>query len=155
MKYIKIFFAMLLMAFSFSSCLESGLEELDTYEGNDITAGFAFYRYIDTSTTMNVSGEYAVKQKQLTRVNQTIDVDAATCDLTFAVPSNFTDAEKADVNINKLVIVTQISSAAVMEPVDNSPSLGVPADWSTPHKYKVTAANGTSKIWTITVTLNK
>ena len=57
MKYIKIFFAMLLMAFSFSSCLESGLEELDTYEGNDITAGFAFYRYIDTSTTMNVSGD--------------------------------------------------------------------------------------------------
>ncbi len=155
MRYVKIFFALLVVALSFTSCLESGLEDIDTYEGNDITAGFAYYRYIDDSSTLPVSGESAVKQKQLTRRSQTIDTDAATCNLVFAVPANFTATEKANVSASSLVVITQISSAAVIEPVDGAPRLGVPADWTTSHKYKVTAANGTSKIWTITVILNK
>ncbi|WP_394370918.1 DUF5018-related domain-containing protein [Prevotella illustrans] len=39
--------------------------------------------------------------------------------------------------------------------VGDAPRLGVPADWTSSHQYKVTAANGVSKIWTISVVLNK
>lgn len=145
---------MFAMVLSFTSCLESNLEELKTYEGNDITAGYAWYRYKGTDK-INVSGEETVIQRQLQRTAQTINTDDATCALTFKVPSNFTEAERNAVNINNIVVGVEISTAAVMTPVEGSPKLGVPADWSTPHKYTVKAANGTTKTWTITVSLNK
>ena len=154
MKHFKIFLAIVAMSFAAQSCLEYGLEDIDTYEGDAITAAYAYYRYIDKSTTIPASGEYAVKQKQLSASSQ-IDASSATCNMTVSIPSNFTDEERNGVNLGALVVATQISTAAVIEPVDGSPRLGVPADWTSPHKYKVTAAGGGTKIWTISVTLNK
>ena len=55
MKFIKIILAMLVMALSFSSCLESDLKDLPTFDGNDITAGYAWYRYIGEDK-INASG---------------------------------------------------------------------------------------------------
>lgn len=145
---------MFVMALSCTSCLESNFEELDTYDGNDITAGYAWYRY-KGDNKLNASGEQQVIQKQLQRTGQVIDNEAATCALQFKVPTNFSDAEKNGVNINNIVVAVEISTAAVMTPVEGSPKLGVPADWSTPHKYSVKAADGKTKIWTISVTLTK
>lgn len=145
---------MFVMALSCTSCLESNFEELDTYDGNDITAGYAWYRY-KGDNKLNASGEQQVIQKQLQRTGQVIDNEAATCALQFKVPTNFSDAEKNGVNINNIVVAVEISTAAVMTPVEGSPKLGVPADWSTPHKYSVKAADGKTKIWTVSVTLTK
>ena len=142
------------MHLSCNSCLESNFEELDTYDGNDITAGYAWYRY-KGDNKLNASGEQQVIQKQLQRTGQVIDNEAATCALQFKVPTNFSDAEKNGVNINNIVVAVEISTAAVMTPVEGSPTLGVPADWSTPHKYSVKAADGKTKIWTVSVTLTK
>lgn len=154
MKILKFIIAMFVMALSCTSCLESNFEELDTYDGNDITAGYAWYRY-KGDNKINASGEQQVIQKQLQRTGQVINNDDATCALQFKVPTNFSDAEKNGVNINNIVVAVDISTAAVMSPVDGSPKLGVPADWSTPHKYLVKAADGKTKIWTISVTLTK
>lgn len=153
MKYIKYIVAMAVAVLSLSSCLESNLEDLDTFEGNDIQSGYAFYRYIDSTTTIPASGEYAVKQKQLQQTAQSIDTLNATCSFSFSIPSNFTDTEKAGVSIDKLVVMVSVSSGAIVTPVDDSPKLGVPADWSEPHKYKITSASGEEKVWTISVTL--
>lgn len=154
MKILKFIIAMFVMALSCTSCLESNFEELDTYDGNDITAGYAWYRY-KGDNKINASGEQQVIQKQLQRTGQVIDNNEATCALQFKVPTNFSEAEKNGVNINNIVVAVDISTAAVMSPVDGSPKLGVPADWSTPHKYLVKAADGKTKIWTISVTLTK
>lgn len=154
MKILKFIIAMFVMALSCTSCLESNFEELDTYDGNDITAGYAWYRY-KGDNKINASGEQQVIQKQLQRTGQVIDNDEATCALQFKVPTNFSEAEKNGVDINNIVVAVDISTAAVMSPVDGSPKLGVPADWSTPHKYLVKAADGKTKIWTISVTLTK
>ena len=154
MKIVKFFIAMFVMALSCTSCLESDFEKLDTYEGCDITAGFAWYRYKGTDK-INASGEVQVIQKQLQRTGQVIDNEAATCALTFKVPTNFTEKEKANVNINNIVVAVDISTASVMQPVEGAPKLGVPADWSSPHEYLVKAANGQTKVWTISVTLTK
>lgn len=151
---LKFIIAMFVMALSCTSCLESNFEELDTYDGNDITAGYAWYRY-KGDNKLNASGEQQVIQKQLQRTGQVIDNEAATCALQFKVPTNFSDAEKNGVNINNIVVAVEISTAAVMTPVEGSPKLGVPADWSTPHKYSVKAADGKTKIWTVSVTLTK
>lgn len=154
MKILKFIIAMFVMALSCTSCLESNFEKLDTYDGNDITAGYAWYRY-KGDNKLNASGEQQVIQKQLQRTGQVIDNEAATCALQFKVPTNFSDAEKNGVNINNIVVAVEISTAAVMTPVEGSPKLGVPADWSTPHKYSVKAADGKTKIWTVSVTLTK
>lgn len=154
MKFIKTILAMLVMALSFTSCLEHDLEDLPTYEGNDITAGYAWYRYIGEDK-INASGEPQVIQKQLQKTGQDIDTDAATCNLSFSVPTNFSETERNNVNLNNIVVAVQISSAAVMTPVEGAPTLGAPADWTTPHKYAVKAANGETKIWTITCSLTK
>ena len=154
MKILKFIIAMFVMALSCTACLESNFEELDTYDGNDITAGYAWYRY-KGDNKLNASGEQQVIQKQLQRTGQVIDNEAATCALQFKVPTNFSDAEKNGVNINNIVVAVEISTAAVMTPVEGSPKLGVPADWSTPHKYSVKAADGKTKIWTVSVTLTK
>lgn len=154
MKILKFIIAMFVMALSCTSCLESNFEELDTYDGNDITAGYAWYRY-KGDNKLNASGEQQVIQKQLQRTGQVIDNEAATCALQFKVPTNFSDAEKNGVNINNIVVAVEISTAAVMTPVEGSPKLGVPADWSTPHKYSVKAADGKTKIWNVSVTLTK
>ena len=154
MKILKFIIAMFVMALSCTSCLESNFEELDTYDGNDITSGYAWYRY-KGDNKLNASGEQQVIQKQLQRTGQVIDNEAATCALQFKVPTNFSDAEKNGVNINNIVVAVEISTAAVMTPVEGSPKLGVPADWSTPHKYSVKAADGKTKIWTVSVTLTK
>ena len=154
MKILKFIIAMFVMALSCTSCLESNFEELDTYDGNDITAGYAWYRY-KGDNKLNASGEQQVIQKQLQRTGQVIDNEAATCALQFKVPTNSSDAEKNGVNINNIVVAVEISTAAVMTPVEGSPKLGVPADWSTPHKYSVKAADGKTKIWTVSVTLTK
>ena len=154
MKILKFIIAMFVMALSCTSCLESNFEELDTFDGNDITAGYAWYRY-KGDNKLNASGEQQVIQKQLQRTGQVIDNEAATCALQFKVPTNFSDAEKNGVNINNIVVAVEISTAAVMTPVEGSPKLGVPADWSTPHKYSVKAADGKTKIWTVSVTLTK
>lgn len=154
MKILKFIIAVIAMALSCTSCLESNLENLDVYEGNDINAGYAWYRYKGTDT-INASGEQQVIQKQLRTTGQDINADNGTCALTFSVPSNFSETEKTNVNVNSLVVAISVSTAAVVTPIDDSPKLGVPADWSTPHKYSVQAANGETKIWTISVTLNK
>ena len=58
MKFIKIILAMLVMALSFSSCLESDLKDLPTFDGNDITAGYAWYRYIgEDKINISASGD--------------------------------------------------------------------------------------------------
>lgn len=156
MKILKMLLALVTVSLCLTSCLEHGLDELDTYEGNDITAGNAYYRYIDeASEEMPVSGQHKVRQKQLRRTSQAIDNEAATCTLAFSVPTNFTEAEREAVQLNNIVVTLDISTAAVMQPVSGSPQLGVPADWTQPHQYSVKAADGKTKIWTVTVTLTK
>ncbi len=154
MKILKFIIATFMMALSCTSCLESNLEDLDTYDGNDITSVKGYYRYIGTDK-INASNENVVIEKQLGTSAANIDADNGTCNVEFYVPTNFSDSERTNVNINNFVVKVDISTAAVVTPIDNSPKFGVPADWSTPHKYSIKAANGDTKIWTVSVTLTK
>lgn len=154
MKSIKYIIIAAVMALACSSCLEYNLKTLDVYDGADITSAYVYYRYVDNSHTFPLSGANAVKQSTLT-VKNSIDAGSKTCNITASLPSNFPEGEKGKISASQLVVAVQISTAAVISPVGGSPALGTPADWSSPHKYIVEAADGTQKEWTITVTLNK
>jgi len=55
-------------------------------------------------------------------------------------------------DLTRLVGIATISTAATIMPLDGSPKLGIPGDFSKEVKYKVVAAdNVTSKVYKITV----
>lgn len=159
-KYLSIIGIMLFAIFGMTSCLEHGLDDLEAFDTADIENWpVAYYRYY-TGDEMAVNGEQQVKQIQLTRTAGEYDFDEENktgepfFNITVA-PNNVPEEEKANVDAKNLVVVLTISTAATVTPVDGAPKLGVPGDWSKPNKYKVTAANGNSRIWTVTVNLQK
>ena len=153
-KYLNLFIVSL-MTILFSSCLESNLEELETYTGNDITSiQGVYYRYY-SSETIPVSGEQVVSQTALTISNTNQDADAGVFDFTVSLPTDFPESEKGNVSSSELVVVVNLSAAAIIEPIGDAPALGAPGDWSKPNQYRVTAANGNEKVWTLTLNLEK
>ena len=146
-KFFNIIAALLLAVVS-TSCLDSGLEELDTYKDCNITSGEINWRYYGNDVIPG-SGEQQVKQVRLARaVEQNLDTN------TFYiryVTSNIPEAERANFTESKAVVAVTITTAATIKPIGDAPKLGVPGDWTKDNQYEVTAADGTKKTWTIVV----
>lgn len=153
-KYMKkILYSALIVMFmvSFTSCLKNDLEDLPEYKDANITSVSAMiYRYISDEKSP-ASDQYIVKEVNLT-YDSDIDKDLKTVDITASIPANFPEAEKNNLSKSNVVVIVSLSTAARIQPIDGSPKLGVPGDWSKSNKYKVLAADGTEKIWTITLT---
>lgn len=148
-KYISTVIALLVVALT-SSCLKKNLEDYPLFDANEITLVNAEYRF-NGSQTMN--GQPVVAYQKL-NVTQTIDNNTSTINVTVTVPAangQFTATEKAKVNQNKLWLYMNISTAATIAPIGDTPKLGDPTDATKPLKYLVTAANGTTRAWTINV----
>ncbi|MCD8182424.1 MAG: hypothetical protein LUE99_04260 [Bacteroides sp.] len=153
-KYSYLFFILILT--TLTSCLKSGMEDLPEFEGNDITAVRKVeYRFKGTNTS-GVSGEAYLEYQALKHTEQ-LDKDAKTLDIQITVPASdeatqFTAAKRAECTIQNIAIMVSIETAARIVPIGDAPRLGIPEDWSKPNKYLITAANGNTAEWTITVT---
>lgn len=140
---------MLLILFSASSCLKANLDELDTYDGNDITNVRFEYRWWDSS---------ANKMRVINmNVSKTIDKENKTIDCNITVPnttSTFTNDIRDKVSLSSLAINVDASTAARIVPENNAPVMGAfPSDFSAKtFRYKVTAGNGDAVSWTINIT---
>lgn len=153
-KYIKIALSLVLMVVM-SSCLKHGLDDMDSYDGADITSVEGVYYRYTTDKDFPVSGENQVRQVALQMVSPVIDKEAGTVTLTVKPATNFPADQLQNLSADKLVVCLNISVASIIKPVAGSPKLGVPADWSKPNTYIITAGDGTTKEWTITITLEK
>lgn len=148
-KYLSTFVMLLLVTLS-SSCLKKGLEDYPLFDNNEITLVSAEYRF---NGTQMMNGQPVVAYQQLT-VSQTIDKPNAVINVVITVPAangQFTAAEKAKVVKSNLWFFMNISTAATIAPMEGTPALGFATDANKPLKYLVTAANGTSRVWTINV----
>ena len=151
MKRIKLsdtkwFMLLLLMCVPIiSSCSK---EDLPAYEEAEITKVGAYHRFYSGDKDA-ITGENIVAEKELDRTNN-IDSEHGVATAVFTIP-----AAGAKVSLSNLVVYVNVSTAARVTPLDGSPKFGVPADWTREHKYSVMAADGTKKIWTVKVTLNK
>ena len=146
-KYLYLIAAMFVAVLS-TSCLESGLEDLDEYSGCDITNGNVLWRWY-AGGNIPASGEQQVKQVQLAAARTQ---DAENCVYTIKyVTGNIPEAERPNFTEAKAVVEVTISTAAVIKPINGAPKLGVPGDWSKDNQYEVIAADGTKKTWTIVV----
>lgn len=146
-KIYNILLSLLLMTMV-SSCLKFGLDELPEYEGNEIT-NFKFeYRWWDEA-----KNKMCV---ELMNVKTQIDSENHVVSCEIVVPKSdkeFPEEIRDKVTLSNLVGYCTLSTAARIAPVGNSPKLGEIQDFSSPEgmQYKVTAANGDSKIWTLKI----
>lgn len=141
--------------FLMTSCLERNFVELDTYNGCNITSIQGVYYRYKLDTKLPGSGENQVAQSTLQVSNAKYDTASGACTCDATLPSNFPESQKGAISANNLVVVLNISTAAVIKPVGSAPALGTPGDWSKANQYEVIAADGTKKTWTVTVNFSK
>lgn len=152
-RFIKIKSGLILLCVVtlFSACLKKDLPAYPSWDGISIDKVYAEYRY---NSDQLYNGQPIVAYQTLT-VSQTIDQPNSTINLTVTVPAasatGFTAAERLKVVQNKLWLYLDVSTAATVKPVGDTPKLGDPTDGTKPLKYEVTAANGSSKIWTLNI----
>lgn len=156
MKFKNIkWLLMLLVLPMFVSC---SWEELPTYDEANITAVQFRYRWASDVYLDDITGEPLILEVQL-NASANINAEAGTIDVAVTVPgaqSYFTPQVRDQISLNNLCCQVTLSTAARIAPADGNKVLGIPDNWSTPHKFIVTAADGSTKEWTITVTaLNK
>lgn len=142
---LNVMYLCIISCILFSSCLESGLDDLPTYSDADITEFKFEYRWFDQKANQ-------LRVIQLNNLYEINIKDAiVTCTITVpSVTSVFTDEIRNQVSLTNLVGYCSISPGATMKPVENSPELGVVADFSSMNaKYQVTAADGTVRVWNV------
>lgn len=146
-KFVNIVLLIFLMGIV-SSCLKSGLDDLDTYSDAEITNLKFEYRWWNDDKQQMAVQEISI-EKQIST-----DDNLITCKLTVpAVSASFTADIRQEVSLSKLYAFMDISTAARITPVNGAPTLGKAADFSAKEfKYLVTAADGTKREWTIKIT---
>lgn len=150
-KYIYFIGIGLLMSIM-SSCLKGGMDDLPEYEEAEISGiQRVEYRYYSNDVS-HIDGEKIVKKIAL---QNTAKIEGTAVSVEVTVPAaegTFTETQRGDVSLTNLAVMVTISTAARLSPLGGAPALGIPGDWSKPNKYLITAANGTRKEWTITIT---
>lgn len=141
----KYFIIIGLVLFS-TSCIDWGLDTLPLLSDAEIVN----FRYEYRWSVDNTNGFPRLEYKVLT-TNTTFSGTNITCDIKIPAPSGtFTADIAAKVNLTNIVGYCDISNAATIEPIGTAPVLGTVGNFSQPCSYKVTAADGTSKTWTVT-----
>lgn len=142
MKYLK-YILLLFACLSFSSCLESGLDDLPSYEEADIKAFTFEYRWMVKEGT----SEKLRVQKMSTDVDINIDNATVTCTITVPnVNGAFTQEIRDKVSLSNLNAYCTISTAATITPLEDAPVLGKIGDFSKSNmQYEVVAADGKNK----------
>lgn len=154
-KISYILVILLSLPLIFSSCLTDNTEVIEAFDNNNINdVTGVWYRYI---TVENANSTREVLRKlELNGISKTIDKNTRTVTIQVKPSAGKintlpTDA-KAKLSINNVAVVVALPTAARIAPIGDAPKLGVNGDWSKPNKYLVTAANGDTAEWTITIT---
>ena len=154
-KFLRILAAFFLAVIS-TSCLESNLEDLPEFSDKNITGlNNVYYRYISTEFHEGTQ-DYKVKQVRIANGNWEVlknDDETGEAEAQFDIQfSSSFEQFKGKLDMSKdIVVMVNLSQGAICEPIEGSTVLGAPGDWSKPNKYKVTAADGSVKIWTLKI----
>lgn len=142
---------LLLSVVIFPSCLKMGLEDLPAYNEAEILSFRFEYRWYDETEGL---GRMYIQELDVN--NLVIDSQMSEISLALTVPAAsevFPESERDNVGLDNIVGYCDISTAAVISPLGDSPVLGVIGDFSVKElSYKVTAADGTEKIWKLNIT---
>jgi len=171
-KTLLSIIALLIIAFS-SGCLKSGVEDLKNSNQNalstvDYTYRFLYDDVIKEGTPNQENLKDRVCEVVFKKVSTPITVNGKTgFSTTISYDANSVlkagptgKVTKADLyakfqtliatdQLNKLWVYITVPDASVVTPLEDSPKLGAPADFSKDRYYRVTAADGSSKDYVI------
>lgn len=149
MKAYKIVLIFIFSSFFLNSC-RWGLEDLSENDECEIIDFNFEKREI-------IKEERTIKDLDGNEIKYTVDRVLFTPDLKADIDVNsdqniITVYIKPIADITNMVGYAVLSPGAIIEPIDSAPVLGTLGNFSSPTKYKVTAADGiNSKIWEINV----
>ena len=144
----NIIFLLLGCIVLFTSCLKSGLDDIEDSDQCTISSLTMEYRWI----TQNANGYDQLSRQQMTLSNTAPDEN----NFTVTVPSassSFSKEVRQHVSLDGLYLIAVISSAAKIMPLDGAPSLGLPGNYEIgkDYRYEVTAANGKKAVYHIVI----
>lgn len=131
------------MMLSFNSCLESGLDELETYTDTKITAINFEYRWMVPENANDPWSGEKLQVKTLTTQAQIKD-GVVKCEITVPnVSGTFNEQVRNSVTLQNIIAYLTISPGATVKAVGSTPALGHKGDFSKSDlKYKVISADG-------------
>lgn len=161
------------LPFTLTSCLYSGLDEMQNSSDKELMSVKYTYRFLYNDTIKKGTPNEEIQQGRvcevlfnlqsekieeggLTGFKTTLTYDAnsvqkggPTGSVTKAML--FDDFKKliATDGVNKLWVYFSISDAALLKPLNDSPKLGAPGDFSKDRTYRVEAADGSSQDYLI------
>ncbi len=153
-KYITLLFLSCL--FIFSSCLKSGLDDIENSDLCAISSISMEHRWI----AKNNNGYDQLCRQKLTLSKTTPDdnneirfvvtVPAASSSTAF---NAFNESVRNSVTVENLYLLSVISSAAKIAPLNGAPKLGLPGAFEIgkEYEYQVTAASGKKAVFTIVI----
>lgn len=135
--------------FALDSC-RMGLDELPVFEDAELSNFWFEHRQTITKEYPNGESyevvEYTDLKSACTFTVTSETENSAECTVTIN-----SSAVSKPISLSSIVGIATISTAAKIEPLESSPELGVPGDFSSQVSYLVTAAdNKTMKTYTIT-----
>ena len=147
----NIIFLLLGCIVLFTSCLKSGLDDIEDSDQCTISSLTMEYRWI----TQNANGYDQLSRQQMTLSNTAPDENNE-IHFTVTVPSassSFSKEVRQHVSLDGLYLIAVISSAAKIMPLDGAPSLGLPGNYEIgkDYRYEVTAANGKKAVYHIII----
>ena len=135
----------------FTSCLKSGLDDIEDSDLCAISSITVEHRWI----VQNANGYEQLSRQPLTLSKNSPDEDnMIKFTLTVPAASNaFSTEVRNSVSLDKLYLITVISSAAKIAPLNGAPVLGLPGAFEVgkEYQYEVTAANGKKAVYTIVI----
>ena len=146
MNKLLIFMACMLMCV-LASCINSNLDDIDSYTESKITNIRFEYRWVTSGNQLHV--------KTLT-VQKTINEATNTVECSITVPgadNTFTEAVRNNVTLANICGYFTLSTGATVTPLGNAPTMGTIADFSNKDfDYEVTAADGSKTTWKLKIT---
>lgn len=140
----------------FTSCLKSGLDDIEDSDLCAISSITVEHRW----TAKNANGYDQLCRQQLTlsknvpdennEIRFKLTVPAANNSSSF---SAFNAEVRSAVSLNSLYLISVISSAAKIAPLNGAPAMGLPGTFEKgkEYQYEVTAANGKKAVYTVVI----
>lgn len=153
-KIFIICISIIMVIVSFLSCLESGLDDVDTYSETKVTAINFEYRWMVPENPNDPWAGEKLQVKTLT-TKATITDGRIECEITVpAASGTFTEEERAKVSLQNLSAYMTISPGATIRPNGSAPALGKRGDFSQSNmSYNVIAADNKNKQdWALVIT---
>lgn len=146
------FFSCIILALcgALGGCLKAGLPKANNSSLDAMTSFNYEYRWLDTSYILPGTPEADTSiTVNVVQLGNTVVISNDTVYTSPSYPSNLPAGQVPNVTLTHIWGYANIPDAAMIYPLNGSPMLGDPGDFSKPATYKIVAADGSTATWVV------